>query len=200
MPVADSAALSKKPPEIARDTMYVSRRYSAEVYPIISTIGAPGMRWSAMSAGAKTSLEVGETVSLTLDLTSTATSALVTVQTVESGVRLQRHSMERRVRPFLDLRAGYLRLEDNSRPFGPGGFVGGYSFGTLGLVAGAGVERGISRTFSLTGMATYGRGFVTSTSNAAIPEGSACTSLRFALGLRYNPGRFTNPPNLRTSE
>jgi hypothetical protein len=123
------------------------------------------------------------------------------VETVELGTRIRPERNERdRIYPFVDLRVGYIATFNKALdgygayfndPYTEPYFGGAsYSHG-YGLVGGAGFEYALTHSWSLITSAMLGR----SSMSAAPLDGAAdrayqLTSVRYTLGLRYNPVRI----------
>src|SRR5207237_7070767 len=119
--------------------------------------------------------------------------------------RLRPQRTDRKVYPFIDVRAGYIHAYDSYlRPFdvidGSGGQAGygtRYSQG-LGTIGGVGMEYALTRRFSLTTAASVLRSRMT-TYNVYGPAFAnvrySLTSYRLALGLRYNSAHLITANN-----
>jgi hypothetical protein len=128
----------------------------------------------------------------------------LTVQTAEIGARLGPERSERRLYPFVDIRAGYVAAYNSGlgsfidNPFYPapsGTYTVRYSHG-FGGAAGAGMEYALTNSFSLTGGASVLRSHMTShdfTGTPAVVPSFALTAYRLTLGLKYNPVRMFIP-------
>jgi hypothetical protein len=201
---ARPAPMPPVPRPIAREMVYVRLPYSVESYPLVSYFNAPGLNsWTAGGAGTRVDYRLGRRVSLTLDLTSSFVGGPAVTQTAEIGTRIRPEPSDRKWHPFLDLRAGYLNVHDRAtRPYD---FVDPSSASSysrmnhgLGAVAGTGVEYSLTRSMSLT---TAGSVFRTTLaplygSERPISGRYTMTAIRYSVGLRYNPGRWSMPPNL----
>jgi hypothetical protein len=202
--------LSPQPGAIARAIAYRRLNLSVESYPLISYVEAPGLAsyghsaWTSLGAGTRASYRLTPHVAATMDLTSSLLGSPLTVQTAEIGARLGPERSERRLYPFLDIRAGYVAAYNSSLgslvndPFYPapsGTYAIRYSYG-FGGVAGVGMEYALTNTFSLTSGATVLRSHMTShdfTGTSAVVPSFALTSYRLMLGLKYNPVRMFIP-------
>jgi hypothetical protein len=203
--------LSPQPAEIARAIAYRRLNLSVESYPLISYIDAPGIAgagrtstWTSFGAGTRASYRLTPHVAATMDLTSSLFGSPLTVQTVEIGTRLGPERSERRLYPFVDIRAGYVAaynsglgsfIDNPNYPSTAGAYGIRYSRG-FGGVAGAGMEYALTNSFSLTGGASVLRSRMTShdfTGTSAVVPSFALTSYRLMLGLKYNPVRMFIP-------
>lgn len=198
------------PPEsgpIARELSYHRLRISVESYPLVSFVQSSGLAsggtatWASFGAGTRAEYRLTRTMSATLDLTSSFLGGPVDLQTAELGTRLGRARTERRLEPFADLRVGYTAamaqglssyLDDPiGYPIPHGAYGSRYSNG-WGGIAGVGMEYGLSRTFSLTTevLGTQSRMTAHDVLSRVAQPSYSITSLRWVLGLRYNPVRL----------
>jgi hypothetical protein len=153
-------------------------------------------RYSTFGTGTHADYRYADHLTATIDLTASFLGA--NSQTAEVGTRYSPLDWDRTLRPYFDVRAGYMRLSD---PYS-GGNVGigagqnategtRYSRGYGGLL-GAGAEYTISSTLAITSEVMALRNQMTMyrlTSTANLPAGNRymLTSFRFVLGLKYNP-------------
>jgi hypothetical protein len=197
---------------IAREMVYVRLPYSVESYPLISYFSAPGMgmgvsnvsSWTAGGAGTRLDYRLSRIASLTLDMTSTFIGGPAVTQTVELGTRLRPAPSESKWYPFVDLRLGYLNtFERETRPYDYVDPSSASSFSRMnhgiGAVAGTGVEYALHPRVTLTTAGTYMRTRVSpvlSDPSRPITGRHTMSVMRYSLGLRFNPGRWTMPANL----
>ena len=204
-------ALPPQAPTLVRELSYRRLRLSVESYPLVSYIEAPGFAanspissWTTLGAGTRMDYRVTRNLSATLDFTSSVVGGPANTQTVELGTRLRPERSERRIYPFVDLRAGYVQSYNthnwpNDIYGNPAGFPYAQStrfsqgFGGLGGVC---VEYALSRMFSLTSSAAIMRTRMTSRAFLTNTEDSRfwMTTYRYTLGLRFNPVRAVHPP------
>jgi hypothetical protein len=205
---AQPVPLSPQPAPIARSTAYRRLNLSVETYPLVSYIQAPGMAgaggasaWTTLGAGTRAEYRLSPLVSATMDVTTSFLGSPMHVQTAELGARFRPDRSERRLYPFIDVRAGFISAYNarlgtiTDSPFGfP---TPQLTYGTLysrgvGGVAGAGVEYTLTETFSLTTGGSVLRSQMSSqdfTGNTAVVPSFALTSYRYTVGLKYNPVR-----------
>jgi hypothetical protein len=197
------------PPEagpIARELGYVRLRVSIESYPVLSFVQSSGFAnggsstWASLGAGTRAEYRLTRFMSATLDLTSSMLGGPVDLNTAELGARFGRARTERRLEPFADLRAGYAAAMSSELgsymndplgyPIPHGAYGSRYSSG-WGGVAGVGVEYGLTRTFSLTTelLATHSRMSAHDVLSTTAQPDYGITSVRYVLGIRYNPVR-----------
>lgn len=203
------AAPQPMPPEpapIARQLQYTRLNFSVETYPLLSFVQSSGLAgggsstWATLGAGTRLEYRVSRLASATLDLTSSILGGPVNLSTAELGTRIGRGRAARRLEPFADLRVGFASASSRDvgsfmdDPVGyptPHGTYGSrYSTG-WGAVAGAGVEYGLTNAFSLTTelLATHSSMSAHDVLNRTTPQSYGLTSVRYVLGLRYNPVR-----------
>jgi hypothetical protein len=202
------------PPEaepVARSLAYKRSRWSAEGYSMINAARVPatsGAITSYTTAGTGTHADYRYTdhLSATIDLTASMLGDPAITETGELGTRLRLLSLEETIRPFVDLRAGYMHMQNTSTATqtsivlgAPNQQLGGenrYSRG-FGSMAGAGFEMALTRTIAVTTEAATLRNRMTtyrlSTRSSPPPANTYwMTSYRFILGLKYNPVRPVN--------
>jgi hypothetical protein len=198
------------PPEaepVSRAMSYTRSHWSAEAYGLVSSIQVPaagqGMTsYTAFGGGTRGDYRLAEHFSATVDLTVSSLGMPSYVYTAEVGTRYMPMSRGDQIRPYLDLRAGYMHLSDSyASPVGPGESVGGvsqsyndvgrYSRG-FGGIGGGGLEASITNSFSVTTGVSAMRSRMTVyrlSGPTSIPVGTnyMMTSMRFLIGLKYNP-------------
>jgi hypothetical protein len=209
---AQPVPLSPQPPEITRAIAYRRLNLSVESYPMISYIDSPGLTgdgrasgWTALGAGTRATYRLTPHVAATMDLTSSLLGSPIQVHTAELGTRLGPERSERRLYPFIDIRAGYVAAYNTGlgsfidSPFGyptPSGVYGvRYSLG-FGGVVGAGMEYALTHSLSLTSTASVLRSRMKSQDFVGSADASPSfrlTSYRHTLGIRYNPVRMFIP-------
>lgn len=198
------APLPPQPAEIVRQIQYQQMRVSFETYPFVSRVRSPGFTasgemssWTSFGIGTRADYRVNPRVSVTLDVTSSFAGGPATTETAEFGVRLRPTPSESRIRPYLDLRAGY--AHSYSRTFRLNGMTDAWqsNYGSrysqgVGATAGGGFELPLTRTWALTSAASVTRMQLTGYRYA---EGwpsrgeYPMTAYRYQVGLKYNPVR-----------
>lgn len=200
------------PPEagpVTRALAYRRSRWSVEGYSLISSLQVPTAaggvtRYTMPGAGTRADYRYTDRLSATLDMTASLPGSPTTAQTAEVGTRYSPLPWDRELRPFLDVRAAYMRMYDMYAMPSPASIIAGapdvqyveggrYSRG-FGSVAGAGFEYSLTRSLALTTELSAMRGRMTTyrfTGPATIPNGNAywMTSFRYILGLKFNPVR-----------
>lgn len=212
-PPGGPTQLPPQPAAIARELAYQRLRLSVESYPMVAYFNAPGLfggaavsRWSSFGMGTRADYRITRTMSATFDVTDTFLRGPANTATAELGMRFHPERNDRRVYPFVDVRAGYVAAYSVQNqvygvyapPNGPIGYGAPYSEG-YGAVAGVGGEVVLSRSFSLTTAASVLRGAMRTynTGAYAAPLTASLTSVRYTLGLRYNPVRIIRANDLQ---
>ena len=201
--------LPPQPAPVARDLAYHRLNVSVESYPMVSFFAAPAYAtngratsWASIGAGTRIDYRVNHIMSATLDLTSSLLGGPENVETAEVGTRFRPERNERdRLYPFVDVRVAYIATFNNALN-GYGGayinnpytesFYGGasYSHG-FGVVGGPGFEYALTRSWSLITSAMVGRSTMTAAAlDAPVDRSYQLTSVRYTLGVRYNPIRM----------
>jgi len=193
---------------VAHDRQYVRFAYTVESYPMVSWIDAPALGgghdgFTTGGLGERLDLRLDERLSLTFDLTQSFLGGPAVTQTAELGVRLRPpHSGDRKWYPFLDARGGVLylvelgvRSYDYVDPIVPVSYYDA-ALG-FGGVAGTGVEYAVHPMLTLTTGASVFRASVQPlTSSGRTLDGGRVTALRYSIGVRFNPGRWSAPASL----
>lgn len=210
---ARPAELPPMPGSVAREMSYRRLPYSVESYPTLSyfsTSGSPAgraPRWISGGLGTRVDLRVARATSITLDMGQSFVGSPTVTQTLELGTRLRPDrpvTSDRRIFPFLDVRAGYVSSLQNrggvivTDPWSGGTSVGPgsrYSQGFGGTVGG-GVEFAVTRMISLTTAGGYMRAAMRTRS---LEYGQpavrfAMNEYRYVVGLRFNPVRAIGMP------
>jgi hypothetical protein len=210
-------ALPPQAPTIVRELSYRRLRFSVESYPLVSYVQAPGFSanspissWTTLGAGTRVDYRVTRHLSATLDFTSSIVGGPASTQTVELGTRLRPERSERRLYPFLDLRAGYVQsYNTHNWPNDIYGNPSGLPFAQstrfsqgVGGVAGAGFEVDLATRWSLASGLSLFRSRLSALGGgmAATPVGGHhywMTAYRYTIGLRYNPVRRIDIPQTR---
>jgi hypothetical protein len=199
---------SPEAPGIARTLSYERSRWSSETYSTVNSFAMPtgaGMvRYTMAGAGTHASYRYSDHFSGTIDMTSALLGSPGNTESVELGSRYTPFPWEQRLRPFFDLRGGFLRMT-NTINAGPAlatdlGQPGEFEAATqgsrgLGGVTGAGLEFSLTRMFALETELSMMRSRMTTydiSNPSSIPlSGPAywMTSYRFVLGFRFSPVR-----------
>ncbi|HEX4683921.1 MAG TPA: hypothetical protein VH277_14475 [Gemmatimonadaceae bacterium] len=213
----------QSPPEptagpVARVLDFHRSRWSAESDVLASSILLPSAsggvtRYSTLGTGVHSDYRVTDQFSGTADMTFSPFGGTALATTAEVGGRYRASNLESEIRPFVDLRAAYLRMYDSySAPLeaatvGAAGVPTEYATNArysrgFGGIGGAGMELSVSRTVALTTEIAALRSRLTtyrSAGPAQLPAGSSLwmTTVRYAVGFRYNPGSFhsSNDPH-----
>lgn len=196
-----------EPAPIARQLAYTRLRVSFESYPLLSVVQSSGFAsggsstWATLGAGTRAEYRLSRYLSATMDVTSSVLGGPVDLSTAELGTRIGRARTDRRLEPFGDVRVGYSAAYSRevgsslNDPIGypiPHGTYGSRYSSGWGAVGGAGVEYGLTRTFSFTTelLATHVRMSAHDVLSTTAQPSYGLTSVRWVLGLRYNPVRM----------
>ena len=203
---ARPAPLPPQAEPVARQLAYRRMRLSVETYPIVTYIRDGVLsNWTSFGMGTRADYRVAPNVGVTLDFTSAFAGGPANVYTMELGTRLRPDRTERALYPFVDVRVGYARSYSSGYVDVTGGGFGfptseeaglHYSSG-VGGVAGAGAELALTRTLSLTTMASIMRNRMTTATFTGPDRGERSYNLtlyRYTLGIRYNPVRMIQVP------
>ena len=211
------ADLPPEPGAIARETAYRRWRLSVESYPLLSFVDAAPLAggkaapwYTTFGTGTRADYLLTRNLSATLDLTSSYLGGPAITNTAEIGARLHPEWAEHRLYPFVDVRVGYVAAYERGLgaygdPFNTqipqNGYTVHYSNG-FGVIGGTGLEYALTPRWSLTTAGSVmqsrmvARDF-TATQQLANPRFDM-TSLRFTVGVRYNPVRtIRQGPNIR---
>jgi opacity protein-like surface antigen len=200
------------PPErgpVARQLQYTRMNVSVASYPLLSAVHSSGLAsggsstWGAAGAGAQVAYRFTRFLAGTLDVTSSFLGGPVDLQTAELGMRFGRPLTERRLEPFADVRGGYAavssgqfgsNIDDVGYPLPHGAYGSRYSNGWEG-VAGAGVEYAFTRQLSVSTevLGTHAQMSAHDILSPVARPNYGITSVRWVIGLRYNPVRMVMP-------
>ena len=200
---AQPQPLPPQPTPVALQLAYTRSHLSFETYPMVSFTSVPGFApgragsWASIGVGTHADYRLARFMTATMDLTSSLFGGPALMQTAEVGARFNRARGGGRWYPYFDLRAGYLASYLNS------GAVNGdvytlptyndrYSHG-FAAIAGAGFEYALTSAMSLTTGASLLSGGLTLESSSATDQYFTITSLRYTLGLRFNPVYALHP-------
>ena len=203
------APLPKEMPEVTRSLAYRRLRWSADGYSLMSSMRIPlngaGMTsYNTFGTGTHAAYAITDHFSATVDASASFVGSPLETQNIEVGSRYSPMTWEHPLRPFFDVRGGFIRLTDNYALPG-GSLLSGGSVTTdpaleyfyargLGGIVGAGLEFTLTRSLALSTeissmrnrMTTYERGGA-----GGIPQASGfwMTSYRYSLGFKYSPIR-----------
>lgn len=205
---AQPQPLPPQPTPVALQLAYTRSHLSFETYPMVSFNSAPGLggpgragSWASIGAGTHADYRLTPYMSATLDLTASLWGGPANTATAEVGTRFNKARGAGRWYPYLDLRLGYVASYLNTGTYGAfadpvtQGYYDNYSHG-FGGIAGAGVEYALNNAFSLITGASLLRGGLTQhslESGGFADRHYTLTSLRYTLGLRFNPVYAVHP-------
>jgi hypothetical protein len=203
------APLPPEMPLVSRSLAYKRLRWTAEGYSMMSSVRIPlsgvGMTsYSTFGTGTHAAYNYTDHFSATVDMSASFAGSPVVTQAIEVGTRYSPFTWDHSVRPFFDLRGGFLRLYDTyALPAGSPLVTGEtpdeaalesfYSRG-FGSVGGVGTEFTLTRSLALSteisatrmSMRTYQRQGPT---GLPAGEGYRMTAFRYSLGFKYSPVR-----------
>jgi hypothetical protein len=195
-----------QPAPVANDIAYHRLRISIESYPMVSFFEAPSYAtngrassWASVGTGTRADYRLTNIMSATLDMTSSFYGGPELVETVELGTRFRPEPKQgAKLYPYLDARVGYISAY--TRGLGQSDLVFNDPFGEFnaasyshgwGALAGAGFEYALSLRWSLTTGAMLMQSRMTAEDfQAPQTRPFTLTSLRYTLGLRFNPIRM----------
>jgi len=200
------APLPPQPAALKRELRYVQLPLAFESYPftsfVTSSVGlGPGSStsWSSLGFGSRVSLRLTPLFMATFDVTSSVLGGPIASGSAELGLRAQRGGWDQRVRPFADIRYGYVRTANSSfgtydDPFLGGSFVNGFQYSDgWGGVAGGGLSIGLgTRWFMTTGVHATRADMRSYQVTGSTPPGDGryrLDAVRVLVGFTYNPVR-----------
>lgn len=202
-PTPQPAPLPPEAPPVAKALAYHRSRWSTEGYGMVSMLQVPDatsgalMTYTTMGTGTHADYRYRDHFSATLDLTLSPIGSPAVAGTFEAGSRYSPLPFDSEVRPYFDVRAGYVYLYDtfSSSYYGGGNTplysdFGRYSRGFGGLV-GTGFEYTLTNSLALTTGISAMRSRMTTyrlTGPGSLPAGSSffSTTYRYTLGFKYN--------------
>jgi opacity protein-like surface antigen len=179
-----------------------------EAAPLAGGKAAPW--YTTFGTGTRADYLLTRNLSATLDITSSYLGGPAITNTAELGARLHPEWAEHKLYPFVDVRVGYAAayergLGNFGDPFNTqalqNGYVVHYSNG-FGVVGGAGIEYALTQRWSLTTASSVMQSRMVARDFSATQQlGNPrfdMTSLRFTVGVRYNPVRtIRGGPSIR---
>jgi hypothetical protein len=203
-PTPEPATLPPQAGPVARSLAYRRSRWSAEGYSIVSRFQIPQPNgaiagFTSVGSGTHADYRYNQHWSATVDVTAAVLGSPAHAETAELGTRYSPLSLEQTLRPYIDVRAGYMHMFD---PFsfasfgdpsnGNFGTASRYSRG-FGGVTGGGFEYALSRSMALTTQVSVMRTRMTTyrISPGVIPDADKfwMTTVRYTLGFKINPVR-----------
>lgn len=194
-----------QPTPVARALQYQRSRWSGEGYSLIASSALPtsvggSAQYTTVGTGTRGLYRYSDKWSATVDMTAAFLGSPAFIETAELGTRYTSASFESELRPFVDVRAAYLRMNDQY--LAPtGGSLDGLAATIdrhtrgFGAVTGVGFEVGVSRSVALTNEVSVLRSRMTTSrlggEFAGLPTVNRfwMTSFRYAIGFKFNPVR-----------
>ncbi len=210
-PQITTSDLPPQAPVVNHALDYQRAHWAIDAYTFVSSYASPtGLgttsKYTTVGSGTRADYRISPHVSATVDLTSTYPFGPSMTLTGEAGSRYWSTSRESLMRPYIDLRGVYLRMSDQfDTPAAGTGSATPYGYTTynrysqgVGALVGAGFERTINNSFSVTtGLAAVRAAMNTYRieSTGQIPDHSRywTTSMRFMLGISYNRTSMVHP-------
>lgn len=172
---------------------------------MISTSAVPisaggSARYTTFGTGTRGSYRYSDNWSATMDMTAAFLGSPAFTETAEVGTRYAPLSYESELRPFVDVRAAYLRMNDRYlAPIGASfdglaATIDRYTRG-FGAVTGAGFEVAVWPSVALTNEVSVLRSRMTTYrlggNFTGLPTANRywMTSFRYAIGFKFNPVR-----------
>ncbi len=200
------------PPEVApvsRALAYHRARWSAEGYGLISNVvmsagaGGGATSFTTFGAGTRADYRYTNNLTATVDITGSSYNSPAVVFTAEVGTRYMPAPQAEQIRPYFDLRGGFMNMFDTYPvTTNQSSETARYSRG-FGGVAGAGMEMSVSNDFAVTTEVSAMRNrmmLYRLNGAASFPNGTNywLTSVRYQIGIKYNPLRaLHSTQNLR---
>lgn len=202
-PTPEPASLPPQAEPVARALAVTRSHWSVEGYSLVShfqmpTVGGGITAFTSIGTGTHADYRRGQHLSATIDLTASILGSPANMETAEVGTRYALLGPDEPLRPYVDLRAGFVHMFDPFSVDAFGNSYGGVAAGSrysrgFGGVGGGGFEYALTRSLALTTelsmmrsrMATY------RITPGSIPNGTKfwMTTVRYTLGFKFNPVR-----------
>src|SRR5262249_29411327 len=118
----DPAAKPPEVPEVARAVEYRRSRWAIEGYSLISNVqmpvGSAVLSYTTIGAGTRGDYRLSEHLSATADVTFSPLGGASTSETIELGTRFMPLPHSEQVRPYFDMRADFMGVQDHFAPLG----------------------------------------------------------------------------------
>ena len=200
-PTPEPAPLPPQAEPVARALAVTRSRWSVEGYSLVSHFQVPSAgggisAYTSVGSGTHADYRYTPHLSATVDLTASVLGSPATFETAEVGTRYALLAPGAPLRPYFDVRAGFMHMFD---PFYATGYGLPGSLGTdgsrysrgFGGVTGAGFEYSLTRSLALTNQLSVMRTRMTTYRIAPgiVPNGTNfwMTTLRYTLGFKFNP-------------
>ncbi len=204
-PEPPPAELPPQPVIVANQLAYQRSKWSFESAPLVSHMEVPAVGggtavFTTLGMDNHADYRINDHYAATVDLDGSSDFSTAYDLVTEIGARYRPFALDADVRPYFDLRGGYLYMSDQyAIPTPGGGIVAGSQFESgwrfargVGATAGTGFEYTLTRSLSLTTELTAMRSRMSAyhvSSAAALPNGEGrywMTSVRYSLGFKYN--------------
>lgn len=203
-PTPEPAQLPPQTGPVSRALSITRSRWSVEGYSLVSrfevpSVGGGSSAYTSVGTGTHADYRYNPHLSATIDLTASILGSPANFETAEVGTRYAPLGLDAPLRPYFDVRAGYMHMFDpfSAPGYGDPGTLGPiegsrYSRG-FGGVTGAGFEYALTRSLALTTQLSVLRSRMTTyrIMPGVIPNGTEfwMTTLRYTLGFKFNPVR-----------
>lgn len=203
------APLPPQPPIIANQLAYRRSLWSFESAPVVTHMELPAATggtavYTTLGTSDHADYRLNDHYAATVDFGASTDFGSAVYLLTELGTRYRPLGLDSKVRPYFDLRGGYMFMYDQYAGVAPNGsaiaeqqFIQGGRFANgFGASAGAGFEypltRSLALTTELTGMRSLLRAYHTS-GPAGFPNNEGrywMTSVRYMFGFKYNAVRL----------
>ena len=208
-PEPPPAALPPQPAVVANSLALQRSKWSFESAPVVTHMELPAVGggtavFTTLGSAEHADYRINDHYAATVDLNLSTDFGSAYYIVSEVGTRYRPLSLAAEIRPYVDVRAGYVYMSDQYVVPVPGGgsvpvqqFESGWRFARgVGATMGTGMEytltRSLSLTTELTAMRSRMAAFRVSTPTS-VPNGEGrywMTSVRYTLGFKYNAVRM----------
>lgn len=210
-PEPPPASLPPQPAIVANQLAYQRSKWSFESAPVVTHMEIPAAGggtavYTTLGTADHADYRLNDHFAATVDMDLSTDFGSTYYIMSELGTRYRPLSLENDIRPYFDVRAGYMYMSDQYTIPTPGGGVvpvprlqsdWRYARG-LGATAGTGMEYTLTRSLSLTTELTATRGRLAAyrvNTVSSVPNGEGrywMTAVRYSLGFKYNAVHMTN--------
>lgn len=203
-PEPPPAPLPPQPAIVANQLAIQRSKWSFESAPVVTHMEVPAVGggtsvYTTLGTADHADYRINDHFAATVDMNLSTDFSSAYFVVSELGTRYRPAPLDADIRPYFDLRAGYLYMSDQYAIPTPGGGVPvqqfdqgrRYSHG-FGATAGTGMEYTLTRSLSLTTELTLMRSRLTAYhvyAPAELPNNEGrywMTSVRYSLGFKYN--------------
>lgn len=204
-PEPPPAPLPPQPAIVANQLAYQRSKWSFETAPVVTHMEVPAVGggtavFTTLGTGDHADYRLNDRWAATVDMNLSTDFGSTYYILSELGTRYRPLSLDADIRPFFDLRGGYLYMSDQFSVPTPGGgivpvpqFESGWRYARgFGATAGTGFEYTLTRSLSLTTELTAMRSRLAAYhvgGPAEVPNSEGrywMTAVRYSLGFKYN--------------